>query len=180
MNRSVMTHDEFLNRKKVYSSNYTHKKVYMALWRKKNKKKIKAYEKRYRKTHKDEIRALNKAWIKKNWRSKVRPDMATPENRFKSSRRRARYLGREWNISLSDYREFLSKRCHYCDGSLNQFGTGLDRLNNDKGYVIGNVVPCCGGCNRMRGRIFTSEEMKVAMTAIRNYRLSKISEEIIK
>lgn len=168
-----------MQRKKSYSSNYIQKKVYMALWKKKNKKKIRAYEKKYRKTHKKEIRFLNKAWVKKNWKTKVRPDMWRPENRFKSSKRRARYIGRTWNIGLSDYRELLSKRCYYCDGSLSLSGVGLDRLDNLKGYVIGNVVPCCGGCNRMRGRIFTSEEMKVAMTAIRNFRLSKISEVII-
>jgi len=27
---------------------------------------------------------------------------------------------------------------------------GLDRIDNTKGYVIDNVVPCCGHCNLMK------------------------------
>ena len=27
---------------------------------------------------------------------------------------------------------------------------GLDRLNNDKVYKFGNVVPCCAQCNYMK------------------------------
>ena len=31
--------------------------------------------------------------------------------------------------------------------------SGLDRLDSSKGYIHGNVVPCCRNCNVFRGRI---------------------------
>lgn len=27
---------------------------------------------------------------------------------------------------------------------------GIDRVNNNKGYILNNVVPCCGTCNMMK------------------------------
>jgi hypothetical protein len=38
-------------------------------------------------------------------------------------------------------------------------GVGLDRLDNDIGYMSGNVVPCCGICNTTKNSMLSSEEM---------------------
>jgi len=45
--------------------------------------------------------------------------------------------------------------CFYCDipavnASKSQLN-GIDRINSDLGYVVGNVVPCCPTCNIMKG-----------------------------
>jgi len=60
------------------------------------------------------------------------------------------------------FRELTQKPCHYCGvaHSKNQQGflyNGIDRVDNTKGYVIGNVVPCCFTCNISKARM-TSEE----------------------
>ena len=48
------------------------------------------------------------------------------------------------------------KSCIYCgDTEL----LGCDRINNEKGHIIGNVVPCCYSCNCVRNNTFTHEEM---------------------
>lgn len=31
--------------------------------------------------------------------------------------------------------------------------SGLDRVDSSKGYVVGNVVPCCGQCNTMKSKL---------------------------
>lgn len=97
-----------------------------------------------------------------------------PSQRYSFSKSHALRSGRIWNIALSDFVELISKRCHYCDGGLPESGSGLDRMDNSKGYIIGNVVPCCRGCNVMKGDRLTYEEMVVAAGAVKSLRLSKV------
>ena len=64
----------------------------------------------------------------------------------KSSRKR----GFEWGFdNPKDLREFWDTPCHYCGGEVEQ-RLGLDRVDNAKGYVPGNVVQCCLTCNQMK------------------------------
>lgn len=50
----------------------------------------------------------------------------------------------------------LHKPCVYC-GDIELIG--CDRIDNDKGHIKGNIVPCCYGCNIARNNTFTYEEM---------------------
>ena len=48
---------------------------------------------------------------------------------------------------------------------------GLDRINNDLGYKISNIVSCCGVCNIMKKRLtveqFIDQARKIATFADR-------------
>ena len=57
----------------------------------------------------------------------------------------------EVGITREQHARLLTKPCHYCGGKLEETGTGLDRLDHTRGYVRGNVVPCCGVCNTIKG-----------------------------
>lgn len=46
--------------------------------------------------------------------------------------------------------------CKYC-GDVERIG--CDRIDNDKGHTMDNVVPCCYDCNCARNNNFTYEEM---------------------
>ena len=55
--------------------------------------------------------------------------------------------------------------CHYCLTPLNRIPHGqksgttfLDRKDNEKGYEVDNLVPCCWRCNNGRGNLFSYEE----------------------
>lgn len=72
--------------------------------------------------------------------------------------RNARYRNYEFEISLEQFLELSQKECYYCGAgpsniSRNQSNNGdyiyngLDRMDNSKGYLIDNVVPCCFTCN---------------------------------
>lgn len=43
---------------------------------------------------------------------------------------------------------FWQKPCHYCGDPIET--VGIDRVDSSKGYVPGNMVPCCSMCNFMK------------------------------
>lgn len=56
-------------------------------------------------------------------------------------------------ISFEEYRALVEgKPCWYCKIDLSKHcGHKLDRVDNELGYSIDNVVPCCADCNRIKG-----------------------------
>ncbi len=61
----------------------------------------------------------------------------------------------EFQLSKEEFDEFCGKSCHYCGSEM--IGIGIDRVDNTKGYITGNVVPCCKFCNLMK-RTLTEKE----------------------
>lgn len=49
------------------------------------------------------------------------------------------------------------QKCTYCDSYKM---VGADRIDNNKGHAIENIVPCCYRCNIVRGDSFSFEEMR--------------------
>jgi len=44
--------------------------------------------------------------------------------------------------------KLMIKPCTYCRKlPTDKFPNGLDRIDNSKGHIIGNVLPCCHQCN---------------------------------
>jgi len=68
-----------------------------------------------------------------------------------------RYRAKKKNIpfTLSNYVFFhvLHTQCYICgkNGVSNELG--MDRINNDHGYVAGNVAACCWECNKAKGKL---------------------------
>lgn len=69
----------------------------------------------------------------------------------------AKVDGREFMLAENDFGDLLSFVCFYCgsapsrsvklpSGAVHVVG-GIDRFDNERGYTIGNVVPCCRSCN---------------------------------
>ena len=71
---------------------------------------------------------------------------------------------------LITYEEMLPlmyiENCHYCSMKLDRVPHGqkcgsstlLDRKDNDKGYILGNLLPCCWRCNNGKSNLFSYEE----------------------
>ena len=73
---------------------------------------------------------------------------------------------RELKMELTerDVRSIIFKNCVYCGEKPSNFGAkeqrefgkgmspfnGVDRIDSQRGYVIGNVVACCSQCNTMK------------------------------
>lgn len=92
---------------------------------------------------------------------------------------RAKYSAKErgivWNISYELFVLIRSKICHYCEGKLPEVGSGIDRIENSRGYEPDNVLPCCGDCNKHRHSTWTVGEMVAAARAVKEYRALNLS-----
>lgn len=96
------------------------------------------------------------------------------ERRFKTGEKTSRERKLEWKINPNEYFALILNSCYYCKESLEfETGVGLDRINNEIGYLINNVLPCCGECNKARGNRYSIEEFKVMIDALLKYRLEK-------
>jgi len=139
--------------------------------------------KKYRDAHKEETKAYNKKYREEhpdyhsNYREtnkdKIKKYATTNRHRFNVSKAIAKKRDKEWNIPFAEYCGIISQPCFYCGGAFGIVVTqssGLDRLDNSKGYIVGNVVSCCTACNRLKGDYFSAEEAKVAVLAIIQFR----------
>jgi hypothetical protein len=108
------------------------------------------------------------------WRIRNPTHRTWPRKRFSRSKMLAAQRGRVWTITLPEYTALLEKGCHYCTADLlHRPGTGLDRVDNMRGYELDNVLPCCPPCNRMRNNLVTVTEFEVMMTALLAFRRSQ-------
>lgn len=73
---------------------------------------------------------------------------------------RARHL--EWKLLNGVFLKLTEMPCHYCgqppSNKIKRFQddftySGIDRKDNDSGYIDDNVVPCCKVCNKMKGTL---------------------------
>lgn len=68
--------------------------------------------------------------------------------------------GLPFELSVEDFVRLTSSDCHYCGETPSSWHkttattgylfNGIDRVENDRGYLKFNCVPCCTTCNRMK------------------------------
>lgn len=81
--------------------------------------------------------------------------------RWNFSKYSARRRKIPFTLTFKQYEALRSQPCTYCGTALSPTGYGLDRIDHNGGYMLGNVVPCCEHCNRIKADVFTFEEMKL-------------------
>lgn len=76
---------------------------------------------------------------------------------------------KDFELTLEQFSKLIHNNCVYCGAppeknsdfyqSLRRKSVddvpvnGIDRIDSNKGYIIGNCVPCCSYCNRMKSDI---------------------------
>lgn len=70
----------------------------------------------------------------------------------------------------------ISKPCIYCGDTNN---VGCDRIDNNKGHLKENVVPCCVDCNVARSNHFSFEEMKILGQTIKQIKEARKAKDDI-
>lgn len=90
-------------------------------------------------------------WVEKNrtkYLKRLIKYSKTLKGRFVSIKCGAKRREILFSLSLEDFKKMWNKNCYYCGGKIK--GIGIDRINNNKGYIIKNCVPCCSICNKMK------------------------------
>ncbi len=109
-----------------------------------------------------EVAPRNREYLKRYGRS--------DRGRYVALRRAARDKGLGFDVTAEQHEHLLRQPCFYCQGALSPTGHSLDRVDNTRGYLMSNVVPCCGTCNRIKNAALTHDEMAVVMNALLAYR----------
>lgn len=74
--------------------------------------------------------------------------------------------GYSWGLTKEHALSVMAGNCVYCGDPPKQVSrgrngkfvyNGIDRVNNDIGYEVGNVVACCGVCNTAKMRMSVDE-----------------------
>lgn len=90
--------------------------------------------------------------------------------RFTNAKASAKRKKCSWTISKEEYYRLINLPCDYCGCSLEPWGIGLDRVdNNIREYNIENCVPCCGRCNWVKCDHFTYLQMKKIGQVIKTF-----------
>jgi len=102
---------------------------------------------------------------------------------IRTMKRGARQRGYIWQLTKEQVRILTQQSCYYCGAQPIQQGTssacngaylynGLDRVNNERGYEINNVIPCCGICNYAK-RTMTQDDFLAWISRVYNHSVDK-------
>ena len=76
-----------------------------------------------------------------------------PSYRWSILKTQARRRGILCDVPFEAFLALTRRPCHYCGDHTTERFRGLDRVDNDRGYTMANVVPCCPVCNYMKSKL---------------------------
>ena len=99
---------------------------------------LKKYHAAHYRANRERLLARGKQWVKEN----------QPRVSFALYKRTAKSRGLAFELTMEQFMSFWRQPCFYTGRPISSIG--LDRVDNAKGYVIGNVVPCCLAANKAK------------------------------
>lgn len=153
-----------LEQGRIYDSREK-RKLQKKEWKQNNLEKVvrvwKMYRERQQKYNRDKYLQRN-AENMKTWRQK-NPEKCKiiKENSYKNKntqysiyKRSAHHRNIYLDLTYDHFANIVVKPCHYCGCTNKRRGfNGIDRVNNNEGYVKDNCVSCCSMCNYMKGKL---------------------------
>ena len=99
---------------------------------------------------------------------RLNPGLSSMRGLINSYKNGAKKRKIEYELTEEQFREITKKDCYYCGAKANgmikykecngyYIYNGIDRIDNNRGYTIDNVVPCCKHCNRSKYKRTLSE-----------------------
>jgi hypothetical protein len=89
---------------------------------------------------------------------------------YRVYKKNAKERGLLFNLDKNLFRKIITSNCYYCGSEpvhvcyrLDLNGgfsyNGIDRVNNNLGYILSNIVPCCENCNKAKRDLTLSSFM---------------------
>lgn len=120
--------------------------------------------------------------------SKKLPEGIAARNRlFYYYKKGAKRKNLEFELTIEQFERLTKSNCFYCgvkpsNSMLNEvikkrmngdyIYNGIDRVDNTRGYVIDNVIPCCSKCNYMKNSSEVSEFLEHILKIAKHHKLS--------
>ena len=67
---------------------------------------------------------------------------------------------KEFTLSINEFYDIKSNNCKYCNDKPIEHH-GIDRIDNNLGYVKGNVTSCCSYCNMYKNTMSVEEFISI-------------------
>lgn len=80
-----------------------------------------------------------------------------PMSHFREYNMSAAKRNLQFELDFDTFTEMVNKPCYYCNTYNESEVVGIDRIDSFKGYVKGNVLPCCMTCNFMKQQLTMKE-----------------------
>ena len=135
--------------------------------------KRKAGQRKYRRKNLEKIKEKNKQWRLDNPEKFKRNVLKSPNRVLSAYRTSAKKRGHIFSLTKEEFWKLIKGECFYCGKSSNK-RNGIDRKDNNIGYVIENCVTACRKCNIMKGQM-TYEEFIERCIKIANKKSSIIN-----
>lgn len=113
---------------------------------------------------------LHKIWRAKN-KDRIKKQQYTPHRIYGNLKSRIKKGEIISEIDFINWYNSQEQKCYYCERTLeevkndikekeiNQNRMSIDRKDNDKGYILNNIVFACRRCNEIKSDYFTETEM---------------------
>lgn len=126
-------------------------------------------------THYTEYRIKADAGYINKGRDASRKYQRTWKGRYRNCKAAAIARNYEFSLTFEQYFQTASKPCYYCSGVFDSTfsGSHLDRVINNVGYTVQNIVSCCKTCNLIKNDSLSKEEAYAAIQAAAQVRLNK-------
>ncbi|AKI80156.1 hypothetical protein QJ850_gp543 [Acanthamoeba polyphaga mimivirus] len=76
--------------------------------------------------------------------------------------------GLEFTLTKQEFEKLVESNCYYCDCKYKNTINGIDRIDNNIGYILDNCVTACSMCNNMKNTLNVETFIVMCMT-IANY-----------
>lgn len=88
-----------------------------------------------------------------------------------------------FEIDKEQFKNIIYKNCYYCDRIPEQiaynksksdsiFYNGIDRVDNNIGYILSNIVTCCKHCNRAKMSLSRNQFLQLIKDIYHNLKLN--------